>query len=113
MTRVGNTDQIMALVRSQLKRMTKRERSAGGDKVNQADSPRALSQNERIQALSAIEDLSDEEFARGLVRAFLSEEFGEAVSNSSGFQQIVERTAGVMQADPQISALLRQVREGL
>lgn len=112
MTRVGNTDQIMALVRSQLQRMAKRQRSEKGHKSGQPDA-RVLTQHERIEALRTIQDISDDEFTQGLVRAFLSEEFGHALAGSPGFQHLVEKTAGLMQADPQIAALLRQVRDRL
>ena len=112
MTRVGNTDQIMALVRSQLQRMAKRERSGKNQKVDRPGT-RVLTQQERVQALREIRDLTEEEFTRGLVRAFLTEEFGEAIAGSSGFQQAVESTSRVIQADPQILALLRQVRQEL
>lgn len=109
MTRVGNTEQVMALVRNQLQRMSKRERSEKTQKARQPEA-RTLNQRERVQALSAIKDLSDEDFTQSFVRALLSEEFGETVSHSPGFQQVVEKTAQALRQQPEIVALLKQVR---
>ena len=112
MTRIGNTDQILALVRSQLQRMSKNARSDSNKKVRGKD-PQRLTASERLSALQAIDGLSDEEFAKGLVRSLLAEELGEQVSNSAGFLQLVDRTTAIMQADPPTAALLRKLREGL
>lgn len=109
MTRVGNTEQIMALVRNQLQRMSKREKSTKTQQVRKTEN-KPLNQRERVQALAAIEDLSSEDFSQGFVRALLSEEFGPEVSHSPAFQQVVEKTAAAMEADPQIASLIRQVR---
>lgn len=112
MTRIGNTDQILALVRSQLQRMGKNARSESASKVRGKD-PHRLTASERLSALQAIDGLSDDEFARGLVRSLLTEELGEQVSNSAGFQQLVDRTTAIMQADAQTASLLRKLRDGL
>ena len=112
MTRVGNTEQVMALVRNQLQRMAKREQTSKTGKVDRKET-RRLTPRERFDALNSIEGLSDEEFDQGIVRALLTEEFGEQVSNSPGFQELVDRTLGVLRSDPQVAALLRRLREEL
>ena len=112
MTRVGNTEQVMALVRNQLQRMAKREKTAKSQKTAKPEA-RTLSSRERVEALGAIRDLSDDDFAQGFVRALLGEEFGETVTASPGFQQVVERTAGMMRRDPETAALLQRVRTQL
>ncbi|GAA4044816.1 hypothetical protein [Parerythrobacter jejuensis] len=109
MTRVGNTEQVMALVRNQLQRMARREKSEKTQKAGKPEA-RTLTSRERVQALNAIKDLSEEDFTQSFVRAMLSEEFGEKVSNSPGFQQVIERTASAMRADSEIAALLNRVR---
>lgn len=110
MTRVTNTEQVMALVRNQLQRMAKRERTDASQKARKSDEARPLTPRERVQALGALEDLSDEDFTNSFVRALLSEEFGGEVTNSPGFQQVIEKTAGAMRADPEIAGLLKRVR---
>ena len=112
MTRVGNTEQILALVRNQLQRMAKRERTGKAREVRKPES-RPLNPRERVQALSAIENLSGEDFAHGFVRALLSEEFGPEAANSPAFREVVEKTASAMQADPEVAQLIRRVREEL
>ena len=72
-----------------------------------------MTSTERIASLNAIKGLSDDEFARGMVRSLLEEELGEKLGNSLGFVDLVDRTAAMMQSDPQTAALLRQVRKEL
>ena len=109
MTRITNSEQVMALVRNQLQRMSKRERAGKTQKTQKTES-RGLTQQERVIALGAVRDLSDEDFTQGFVRALLSEEFGDTVSHSPQFQKIVERTTEAMRADPEIAALLKTMR---
>ena len=112
MTRIANTDQILALVRSQLQRMSRQSRRGSAEKVKGKD-PHRLSSSERLAALKQIEDLSDDDFARGLVRSLLTEELGEKVSNSAGFFHLVDRTTAILQGDAQTAALLRRIRSDL
>lgn len=112
MTRVGNTDQVLALIRNQLQRMAKRRPGEKTGKTGKLDT-RTLSPQERVRALNAIGDLSDEDFTRDLVRALLGEALGENVTASPEFHAVVERTAATLRADPEIAALLGQVRGGL
>ncbi len=112
MTRVGNTEHIMALLRSQLHRMAGRDRTQRSRKPGEPASREPTTQ-ERIQALAEIENLSDEEFCSALVRTLLADEFGDAVANSAGFQHIVTRTSNAMRTDREIAQLLRTVRQSL
>lgn len=112
MTRIGNTEQVMALVRNQLQRMARREKADKTQKSRQPEA-RTLTPRERVQALSAIKDLTDEDFTQNFVRALLGEEFGDGITASPGFQLVVERTAKAMRADPEIAALLKRVRNQL
>lgn len=109
MTKVTNSDHIMALVRNQLQRMSERGKTGKARRPGKTQS-RILTAHERVRALSAIQDMSDEEFTRNLVRSLLSEELGERISVSSGFQNVVERTTQALRGDPEIVELLRRVR---
>ncbi len=112
MTLITNSDQILAIIRNQLQRMSERLRAQKTSKTARAASPRMTSA-ERLAVLNAIEGLTDEEFARGLIRSLLEDELGEKLGNSPKFLDLVDRTTTIMQADPQTAALLRQVRNEL
>lgn len=111
MTRISNSEQVLALVRAQLQRMAKRESTATKTHTGKPGT-RPLSQREMIDALNSIEGLSDDDFVRGFVRALLTEEFGERHANSPEFQSVVDRTASVIQTDRDARAMLKQVRGG-
>lgn len=112
MTRITNSDQILAIIRNQLQRLSERSRAQGSGKATRK-APAVMTSPERLAALNAIDGLTDEEFARGLVRTLLEDAFGEKLGNSPGFLDLVDRTLAVMQADPQTAALLRQIRSEL
>ena len=112
MTLITNSDQILAIIRNQLQRMSERSRLKEPGKTTSAASPRMTSA-ERLAALNAIEGLTDEEFARGLIRSLLEDELGEKLGNSPKFLDLVDRTTTIMLADPQTAALFRQVRNDL
>lgn len=109
MTRVGTTDQILALVRAQLQRMGRRER---GESAGKAGGERAetLTRRQRVQALAEMRGLSDEQFGRDLVRALLTDELGEGVAATPGFQSVIERTYSALEADPETRAAIRGLR---
>ena len=112
MTRVGNSEQVMALVRQQLQRLARREKTARSSRTERS-LPAGLSERQRLRALGAVESLTDEEFCRDFVRALLTEEFGEAVGNSAGFQRVIERTSAAIQNDAEVVGLLKEVRGSL
>lgn len=109
MTRITNSEQVLAAVRAQLQRMAKRGKTG---QTSHAAKPEAKSMDTRqmVDALAAIEGLSDEDFARGFVRALLTEEFGEKVANSAGFQSVIDKTTAVISADPELRKRLAQLR---
>lgn len=119
MVSIGNVDQVMALVRNQLERMA-RERKVDkpGNAAKSASSQAtgkasAATRQSRLQALGSLADLPEEEFGRVLVGALLSHELGEEVARDSRFQSLVERTTTILQSDPEIAAMLRDLRKGL
>lgn len=112
MTRITNSEQILAIIRSQLQRMSERTRAEASGKTGRS-APKRMTSTERLVALNAIEGLTEDEFARGLIRSLLEDEFGEKLGNSPRFLDLVDRTATIMQSDPQAAALLRQVRNEL
>lgn len=112
MTRITNSDQVLAVIRNHLQRMAKSSKASSPGKASRTGQARMTSA-ERLSALNAIDGLNDEEFARGMVRSLLEDELGEKLGSSANFLEIVDRTAAIMQADPQTAALFRQLRKDL
>ena len=112
MTRVSNSDQVLALVRNQLQRLAKREPT---DKKQAAKKAKQtpLTQHQRLQALLAVKKLNQREFTKGLIRGLLSDEIGDEFGNSARFQEVIERTSNMMDEDPETRALIKSIREQL
>jgi len=111
MTRITNSEQVIAAIRAQLQRMAKRGKSDSTARTAKPEA-RSMSTRQMVDALAAIEGLSEDDFRRGFVRALLTEEFGESLANSSGFQSVIERTAASIAGDQEISSMLEGVRKG-
>ncbi|MEO0700481.1 MAG: hypothetical protein AAFY81_12305, partial [Pseudomonadota bacterium] len=88
----------------------KREKAGAKARAGQPEA-KSLSSRQMVEALNAIEGLSDEDFLRGFVRALLTEEFGEKLANSAEFQAVVDRTAVALKEDPDLRARLNDVRK--
>ena len=71
-----------------------------------------MNTRQMVDALAGIEGLSEEDFTRGFVRALLTEEFGEKLSQSAGFQSAVDRTADTLREDAEVRAMLAGLRGG-
>ena len=111
MTRITNSDQVIAAIRAQLQRMAK---SGKADRTARTAKVEARSMNTRqmVDALAAIEGLSEDDFTRGFVRALLTEEFGESIANSPGFQNVIDRTAASIAGDKDVRTMLDNLRQG-
>jgi hypothetical protein len=96
MTRIGNTDQVLLLLREQLQKIgqTRKERTGRSGSVRRS-TPRPIA---RLQAAGSFEE--GEEFRRTLVRAILTEEMGEAMANDPSFQAVVENVYRMISATP-------------
>ena len=71
---------------------------------------KTMSSRQMVDALAGIEGLSEEDFTRGFVRALLTEEFGEKLANSAGFQSVVDRTADALREHAEVTAMLASLR---
>lgn len=111
MTRVTNSDQVIAAIRAQLQRMAKRGKAEATARTAKPEA-RSMNTRQMVDALAAIDGLSEEDFRRGFVRALLTEEFGESVANSSEFQRVIDRTATTIAGDREVSAMLDNLRRG-
>lgn len=112
MTRVTNADQVLLVLRERLQRLGQR-RSEGRSpsKLANRDDVGPIS---RLRQSDALSGLSDEEMHRGLVRAMLAQEWGDAVANDAGFLRIVEDVACLLEGSAEGRNLLesagRQIR---
>lgn len=112
MVMISNTDQIMALVRSQLERMARGKRSQSARKSSKTAQPVSTSTS-RLQALAGLSRLPREAFERVLVEALLTLEFGEEVARDPRFAEIVSHTTRIMQSDAALSQTMEEVRAEL
>jgi hypothetical protein len=89
LTRVGNAEQVLLLLREQLERAS---RGRGTERSNKVERPLAATTTplERARALAALDELAEEEVRRVVVRGLLVEAFGDAMSNDPAFQAVID-----------------------
>jgi hypothetical protein len=104
MTRVGNVDQVLLLLREQLQRTDGKKRTDRGTGVRKA-SARPL---DRVRALAALDSLNEDEVRSAVVRGLLTEEFGEAVGNDPALHAIVEDVVRIIAETPGGHQLMTQ-----
>ncbi len=107
MTRINQVDQVLMLLRQQLQRMGKAQRRPQAGK---AGTPSAI---KRAAALAQIEGLSTEDLEQSLIRALLTEEFGETLASDARFQKVVADVHRIIATDRETRQLLRQAVEQL
>jgi hypothetical protein len=105
MTRIGNVDQVLLLLREQLQRAGNRRGVAGKVRAGRAEAQRPL---DRVRALAALDTLDPDEAGRILVRGMLTEEFGEAVGNDAALQTIVTDVIRIIGDSPDGAELIRR-----
>jgi len=96
MTRIGNVDQVLLLLREQLQRAGKERQAARKSRAGPA-APRPL---DRVRALAAMDSLNDDELRRAVVRGILTEEFGEGVGNDAALQAIIDDVVRIIGETP-------------
>ena len=110
MTRINQVDQVLMLLRQQLQRMEKAKRRPQAGSAARAGTPSAV---RRPAALARIDSLSPEDLEQSLIRALLTEEFGEALASDARFQKVVADVHRIIAADRETRQLLRQAVEQL
>jgi len=115
MTRITAADQVMLLLRQQLQRMTKGTGQARSGRVGNPQSTRRESALHRVSALATLDHLSDEELSKALVRALLTDEFGEELAVEPKFERIIGEVHRIIASDEETRRLLegalRSVRQ--
>lgn len=112
MTRIDQVDQALLLLREQLQRMGKsrnRPVRGPGTSARATQSPMA-----RLAGLASLDDLPEDQFRRTLVRALLTEELGDALSNEPAFQAVIDDVFRIVGESEEGQALMaeasRQIR---
>lgn len=115
MTRIGNVDQILLLLREQLQRTgearvrARRAQAEAGDRAEQ----RPL---DRARTLASLDAIDPEERRRLIVRTLLLEEFGEKAGADSAFASLVDRVLAMVRDIPDggdlIDLAVRQLGDG-
>lgn len=105
MTRITQSDQIMQLLRQQLQRLGQTTRSARGKGVSKHEAQRQ-SPLTRVSALAALDSVSDEDLTKALIRALLTEEFGDAFANEVKFDRVVSEVHRMIAEDADTARLL-------
>ncbi len=113
MTRISNVDQVLMLLREQLQRLGKSDRSrktAGGGATA---TERRQSAAARIEAVMRVDTLSDEELGRTLVAALLVDEFGESAANDHKFRKLAEEVYRIIASDTEAKRLLGEALKAI
>ncbi|WP_338446515.1 hypothetical protein V5F89_01580 [Pelagerythrobacter marensis] len=106
MTRIGNVDHIMVLLRQQLQRMGKVDGKARGSKSGATAHTARRSAIDRIAPLARLDDLDEREFERALIRALLTDEFGASIAEDHRFERIASEVHRIIRSDEQAQSLL-------
>jgi hypothetical protein len=109
MTRVSNADHVLLLLREQLHRMGRSRTGRSG----KAGAGREATQGPliRLQASAAVDQLSDEDFRKVLLRAVLTEELGEGIANDPNFQSIVDDVFRILSESEEGRGLIDRAAE--
>ena len=106
MTRINSSEQVLQLLRAQLQRIEREKRlhkSAGPSKAKKERSSTAG----RMQLLTRLDALSDEEKGRLFVTTILTREFGESVHNDPKFLSISAQVYDALSRDEAGRTLIR------
>jgi hypothetical protein len=114
MTRITQSDQVLILLREQLQRLGRGKAARSGKAGASArTTPPAVA---RLQARGSVDDLSEQELGRTLVKALLAEELSEQIANDPAFQSVAEDVFRIIGGSEEGRALLRraavQLRQG-
>jgi hypothetical protein len=99
MDRIGTVDQVLLLLREQL-RKTGRARDTGKNQRVARMDRSAARPLERVRALAALDALDPEDKRRAVVRGLLTEEFGDGIGNDAALQTMVDEVVRIIDAAP-------------
>jgi hypothetical protein len=101
---VTNVDQLVLLLRQ---RLAERSRTPGGAAPRKADAADAHGPSvDPLRALAAVDGVDERQLRRALVQSILADQFGAPLINDAKFQQVVDRVAETIEAEPDAARLL-------
>ena len=104
MTRIGQSDHVLLLIRERLSRLERGRAGRSGKTAGaKPASERPLA---RLQSLAAAGQLLEEDVERTLVRALLTEELGEGVANDPSFQAVSDDVYRIISGSEEGRALI-------
>lgn len=101
---VSQADRLAALLRERLLERARAAGTAGAARERGAGAP-----VDRVYASGPVQPRDERQMRRTLIQTILSQEFGGALINDAGFQQVIDRVLGAIEADEQASALIARV----
>lgn len=111
MTRISNVDQVLVLLRQQLQRLGKSDRSKKSGVASPPAAERRKAAAGRIEAVMRTDDLSEEDLGRTLVAALLVDEFGEGAANDHKFRKLADEVYRIIASDNEAKRLLADAME--
>jgi hypothetical protein len=105
---LSNVDGLVLVLRQRLlerSRATAPERP--GQKLNSGNKKQTSLDN--VRALAGIHGVSDQQLGRSLIQSVLADQFGASVINEARFQQVVDRVAETMEAEPGAAGIMAQI----
>ena len=108
MVSISNVDLVMAALRARLQRLAKDKRAtrAGGTVAAGRKEKRS-----ETGELGSLQQLPPREFDRALIGLLLERELGEGLGSDPRFNDLVDRTSAILEGDPEIQALFREVQQ--
>ena len=107
MVSINNVDLVMAALRARLQRLARDKRTERTTSATASERADARAAGDEIGNLR---QLPPREFDRALVGLLLEREFGEGMSADPRFHALIERTSAILDGDPEIRALFRDVQ---
>lgn len=101
MTRIGAADQVLLLLREQLRASERKTRTVGdARKTGPADPSR------RLAALASVKSLPDRELRRAMIRGLLVERLGEELAADPAFEAVALEVAGIIEDSTEMQTLV-------
>ena len=94
MTRINQVDQVLLLLRERLQRLNRS--GPGASRRSGRSSPATARPLARLQAMAELDQLSEDDLGRTIVRALLAEELGEGLANDPAFQAVIDDVARII-----------------
>jgi len=107
MVSVSNVDLVMAALRARLQRLARDKRATRTKGAAASERSEGRPETGRIGSL---QQLPPREFDRALVELLLERELGENLGSDPRFKDLIERTCAILDSDPEIQALFRDVQ---